>query len=408
MHKDIAMRVAITGNIGSGKSHFARLLSALLPDRPLFDADSVTHDLYQDAEFLSAVEGACGSRERSAVSRACFADPAARRRVELASLPLWGAAIERALAPERLIAEFPLLMETSQYAERFDLILCVEADEGSRLERVARRSGWSAEHTRNAFSAQLGALAKAGAADGVVPNQGSLADLEAQARHWAGVIRAFESLSFEGLPAALPRHILRAHCEPHRAYHGLAHLAALQRALAPFQADLREPQAVALAVLFHDFCYDTGPRYPDNEARSVQALWRFARDRAPELARMDPQLRRDTPVALASELIAATKRHAISSPWLLARQERASDCALFLDADLSILAAGEPELLAYDEGIRQEFIHVPLDVYKSERVKALSSLLSRERVFLSPQFAPLNARARANLSRLIQLTQERA
>ena len=55
------------------------------------------------------------------------------------------------------------------------------------------------------------------------------------------------------------------HGEPQRHYHSWAHIEALMAWLAQVRAQLHDPQAVELAILYHDAVYE--PRSKENEAR---------------------------------------------------------------------------------------------------------------------------------------------
>lgn len=402
------MRIAITGNIGSGKSTFSRQLSGHIPNYASLDVDSISHALYQDVSFLEGVQRLFGSTERSEISQMCFADSALRQSLEDLSLPLWQAHLKQALEPTDLIAEFPLLIETAEYAAHFDLIISVVAPDEAREDRIAVRSGWSPSHIQNAFKSQISSFAKAGAADLIVTNSGSLDELEKQALAIAKNIDAFDALDFKGISKPIERTIMRAYCQSHRHYHNLKHLLFIQKALAPHSGQMHNPEAVHLAILFHDIVYDTRlDHYGLNEQQSIHHLWEQIKTFAPESLRIDQKASTDASITLASELIAATKKHAITSDWLLANPNRVSDCALFLDADLSILAADEAALLEYDQGIREEFIQIPIEIYKTERVKALQSFLNRSQIFLSEPFSHLEIKARSNLQKLIEHTQSR-
>ena len=57
---------------------------------------------------------------------------------------------------------------------------------------------------------------------------------------------------------------------------------------------------------------------------------------------------------------------------------------------------------AYDRAIRAEYAHVPDGAYRAGRSGVLRGFLSRERLFLTPEFAALDAPARLNLRRALE------
>ena len=61
--------------------------------------------------------------------------------------------------------------------------------------------------------------------------------------------------------------IVGAWSEPHRRYHGLAHLAAVLGLVRELGAAASDPDAVALAAWYHDVAYD--PERDDNEQVSA-------------------------------------------------------------------------------------------------------------------------------------------
>lgn len=168
---------------------------------------------------------------------------------------------------------------------------------------------------------------------------------------------------------ALPHYL-----EAGRFYHDAAHVRAMLSAL-----DSRGvlTPALALAVWGHDLIYDA--RAGDNEERSASAFdgWLAAQNAPAELR------------AEVRALILATK-HAAPP---VSRAE-----ALLVDADLAILGASPAAFAAYDAAIRQEYAHVPAPLYRVGRKKVLRGFLDRERIYTTPEFAGLEAQARANLA----------
>jgi predicted metal-dependent HD superfamily phosphohydrolase len=176
---------------------------------------------------------------------------------------------------------------------------------------------------------------------------------------------------------------LRArYAAPGRHYHGQRHIGLLLALHADIHPALAVPDAVELAIWYHDAIYD--PTRADNEAESAALL------RADMAGLADPAL-----VTRAATLILATQAHRIP-PGLA--PALAADCAHFLDMDLSILGA-DPETFAwYDAAIRREYAHIPEDQWRRRRPAVLGGFLARERLYLTGHFhRRLDATARANL-----------
>jgi dephospho-CoA kinase len=129
-----------------------------------------------------------GRLDRAALGRVVFADPAARRDLEAIVHPAVRAraAALTAAAPSGsvVVQVIPLLVETGQQ-EAFDLVVVVDVDPGVQLARVRARDGWSDADARARVGAQAGRQARLAAADVVISNDGSPAELAAQVnRFW--------------------------------------------------------------------------------------------------------------------------------------------------------------------------------------------------------------------------------
>lgn len=179
-----ALRVGLTGNIGSGKSSVARMLA----DRgaAVIDADALAREATEDPAVLHAIAAALGDElvvdgrlDRAATARRVFGDEDARRRLNAIVHP-WVrrraaervAALEaRPVPPEVIVQDVPLLYE-SGLEDGFDAVVVVRAALASRAARVAQRSGWSTDEVRARDAAQLPLDAKVARADYVVDNDG--------------------------------------------------------------------------------------------------------------------------------------------------------------------------------------------------------------------------------------------
>ena len=193
------LRIGLTGGIGSGKSTVA----ALLADRGavVVDADRIAREVLEPGtpglaavaeEFGDGVLTADGALDRPALAAIVFADPGARARLDGIVHPL-----VRATAAERVAAapadavvvqDVPLLVETGQ-AGSYDLVLVVEADEETRVDRLVGR-GLTAEDARARMASQATDEQRRAVADVVLRNDGDRAALAAQVdRFWAERVR---------------------------------------------------------------------------------------------------------------------------------------------------------------------------------------------------------------------------
>ena len=187
------LRVALTGGIGTGKSHVVRLLRRRAV--PTIDADQLARAAVQPgqpvtealrARFEPGLFAADGSLDRPRLGRLVFADAAARAELEALVHPPVRRAIDawfgRCAACTRApfaIADIPLLFETAR-AGAFDRVVVVACDPAVQLERVMERDRLPAIEVRRRIAAQLPIADKVARADAVVTTDGSFDETERQ------------------------------------------------------------------------------------------------------------------------------------------------------------------------------------------------------------------------------------
>lgn len=181
--------IGLTGGIGSGKSVALDALERL--GAAVLSTDRVVHELYDTDEVRDAVVGRFGSAvapegrvDRDVLATHAFAIGEDRAWLEGLLWPLvgarmvqWREQLDRASPPPRAaVVEVPLLFEADM-DQAFDATIAVIADEQMRSERAGSR-GHAALDERSAR--QLTQQQKADRATYVVPNDGTLEDLESQ------------------------------------------------------------------------------------------------------------------------------------------------------------------------------------------------------------------------------------
>lgn len=173
------------------------------------------------------------------------------------------------------------------------------------------------------------------------------------------------------------------YAQPHRHHHTAAHVDSLLAQLDEHRALASDPASIIAAILYHDAIYDTHRQ--DNEALSA------ALARGHLTAMKWPAFKVDKVVAM----IEATAHH--TPP------DADPDTLLFLDLDLSVLAAVPQNYDAYSLAIRQEFDWVSPTAYTAGRARVLQRFLSLESIFKTPVLRDRwEAAARANLGRELQ------
>jgi dephospho-CoA kinase len=181
------LAIGLTGGIASGKSaasaRFARL------GVPVLDADAAARAVVEPGqpaleEIVAAlgatVLGAGGRLDRAAVRRRVFADADARAALERIIHPRVKAWLEQQVAvldaPYAIVA-IPLLVETGPYPW-LDRVVLVDVPEALQLARLVTRDGIEPELARAMIAAQATRQQRLQAADDVLDNSGTLAELE--------------------------------------------------------------------------------------------------------------------------------------------------------------------------------------------------------------------------------------
>ncbi len=194
-----ALRIGLTGGIGSGKSTVAALLVEC--GATLIDTDAISRSLTLpggaaiDAirtEFGPPTIDAHGAMDRAFVRALVFADASAKARLEAILHPLIGLECSRqeaAATGDALVFDVPLLVESTRWRARVDRVLVVDADEDTQVARVLQRSQWSRETVLAVIAQQASRERRRAAADAVIFNDGlslsQLADeVRALWRHW--------------------------------------------------------------------------------------------------------------------------------------------------------------------------------------------------------------------------------
>jgi dephospho-CoA kinase len=196
-----ALRIGLTGGIGSGKSTVGAMLASL--GAVVVDTDLIARRLTMPggaalgaivAAFGSLFIAADGGLDRPLMRQAAFDDSAIRTRLEAILHPLIGVEVEReaalATAAPVLVFDVPLLVESGRWRGRVDAVWLVDCDEAAQVARVAARPGWSEEAARAVIAQQASRPARRAAADAVIHNQGiSLAELAGEVHTlWASAL----------------------------------------------------------------------------------------------------------------------------------------------------------------------------------------------------------------------------
>lgn len=183
--------VGLTGGIASGKSAVADQLAAL--GVAVVDTDQLAREIVAPGQpalaeivhrFGSEVLDADGGLDRSRMRARVFADASARADLEAITHPRIHALAQarlRASSGPYAVVVVPLLVEKGRY-DFIDRVLVVDVDPGRQLQRLQQRDGVTAELARAMIAAQCSRERRLMAADDVIHNDGTWAQLTSAVR----------------------------------------------------------------------------------------------------------------------------------------------------------------------------------------------------------------------------------
>jgi dephospho-CoA kinase len=181
----MTIRLGLTGGIGSGKSTVAAMFARLGTN--VIDADAVSRQTTAaggiampaiSAAFGALFVAADGGLDREAMRKHVFSTPAAKSQLEAIIHPLVGQEIKRleqvavGYGSQLIVFDIPLLVESTHWRPRLDLVLVVDCDPETQIQRVMQRSGWPRAQVQLAIAAQADRARRLAAADTVIFNQG--------------------------------------------------------------------------------------------------------------------------------------------------------------------------------------------------------------------------------------------
>ncbi|MFC4007486.1 dephospho-CoA kinase [Nonomuraea purpurea] len=182
------LMIGLTGGIGSGKSEVSRRLAA--KGAVVIDADKIAREVVEPgtvglarvtAVFGDGVLRADGSLDREKLGSVVFADSEKLAALNAIVHPLVGervAELRSQAADDAIVVyDVPLLAENN-LASMYDAVIVVDAADEVRIRRLAEHRGMAESDAKARIAAQASREDRLAVADIVVPNEGSLDELD--------------------------------------------------------------------------------------------------------------------------------------------------------------------------------------------------------------------------------------
>ncbi|MBF8194682.1 dephospho-CoA kinase [Nonomuraea sp. K274] len=184
------LKIGLTGGIGSGKSEVSRRLSAR--GAVVIDADKIAREVVEPgtaglarvvATFGDEVLRPDGSLDRERLGGIVFADSEKLAALNSIVHPLVGervAELQGQSADDAIVVyDVPLLAE-NKLAPMYDVVIVVDAADEVRIRRLAEHRGMPETDAKARIAAQASREDRLAVADIVIPNEGSLEELDAR------------------------------------------------------------------------------------------------------------------------------------------------------------------------------------------------------------------------------------
>lgn len=191
--------IGLTGGIGSGKTTVAKLFTER--GITVIDTDQLARDVTQrgqpalkeiESKFGSSILQPDGSLNRNALRKIIFADDNNRIWLENLLHPLirqeMDAQVKLARSPYCIVV-IPLLLE-KEFKHNIDRVLIVDTSESEQIKRTQLRDNATADEIKAIIKTQVTRPKRLEAADDIIENNGTRANLVSQVNNLHGFYTA--------------------------------------------------------------------------------------------------------------------------------------------------------------------------------------------------------------------------
>lgn len=179
------IKVALTGNIASGKSRVKEIIE--ISGFEVLDTDEVGHALLtqKNSELTGAFEGENvfdneGNFDRKKLAELVFNAPEKLKKLNSIIHPQIRQEIEKYFEQKKdvpfVFVEIPLLFETGM-EDLFDKIIIVYAEDEIRLKRLIDRNGYSKDYAKKRMLSQISQEEKFALVDYIIDNNSTEEEL---------------------------------------------------------------------------------------------------------------------------------------------------------------------------------------------------------------------------------------
>lgn len=174
-------KIAITGNIASGKSQVEKIIAE---DFPVYDTDKIAHEMLDKLkDFYGYDVFTNGKIDRRKLGELVFSNTDLKKKLEDIIHPKVKEQLYKIFEAHKndrfVFVSVPLLFEAG-FDKIFDKIIIVTADETTRLERLMSRNDLTEKDALSRINSQMKEEEKLDKADYIIRNNSDLKNLKLQ------------------------------------------------------------------------------------------------------------------------------------------------------------------------------------------------------------------------------------